>query len=86
MTQGAVHQWRSAGVPVARRLAVRDLTSGDVGLDDMLSDVERVAMMEWAREVWGVGACHQVDGCGGDGDGSRGGLVGYAATAGGDAK
>lgn len=38
LTQSAVHQWRTAGVPVRRMKAVHLLTGGAVGLDEMLPD------------------------------------------------
>lgn len=36
LTQSAVSQWRSNGVPPRRMKAVRDFTGGAVSLDDML--------------------------------------------------
>lgn len=38
LSQSAVSQWRSNGVPPARMKAVRDFTGGEVTLDDMLPD------------------------------------------------
>ena len=38
LTQSAVSQWRSNGVPPGRMKAVRDFTSGAVTLDEMLPD------------------------------------------------
>lgn len=38
LTQSAVSQWRTNGVPPARMKAVRDFTGGAVSLDDMLPD------------------------------------------------
>jgi len=38
LTQSAVSQWRTNGVPPARMKAVRDFTAGAVTLDDMLPD------------------------------------------------
>lgn len=39
LTQSAVSQWRSNGVPVGRMKAVRDFTGGAVTLDEMLPDM-----------------------------------------------
>jgi DNA-binding transcriptional regulator YdaS (Cro superfamily) len=36
VTQSAVCQWRTNGVPPARMKAVRDFTGGEVTLEDML--------------------------------------------------
>lgn len=36
LTQSAVSQWRTKGVPVGRMRAVRDFTRGEVSLEDML--------------------------------------------------
>lgn len=36
LTQSAVSQWRTKGVPPHRMKAVRDFTGGEVTLDDML--------------------------------------------------
>ncbi len=38
LTPGAIMQWRSNGVPLARMKAVRALTQGQVSLEDMLPD------------------------------------------------
>lgn len=38
LTQSAVSQWRTNGVPPARMKAVRDFTGGMVSLDDMLPE------------------------------------------------
>lgn len=38
LTQSAVCQWRTNGVPPARMKAVREFTQGAVSLDDMLPD------------------------------------------------
>ncbi len=38
LTQSAVSQWRTNGVPPARMKAVRDFSGGAVTLDDMLPD------------------------------------------------
>ena len=38
LTQSAVSQWRTNGVPPARMKAVREFTGGDVSLDEMLPD------------------------------------------------
>lgn len=38
LTQSAVSQWRTNGVPTARMKAVRDFTDGAVTLDEMLPD------------------------------------------------
>ena len=38
LTPGAITQWRSNGVPLARMKAVRALTQGQVSLEDMLPD------------------------------------------------
>lgn len=38
LTQSAVSQWRTNGVPPARMKAVRDFTEGAVTLDEMLPD------------------------------------------------
>jgi len=38
LTQSAVSQWRTNGVPPARMKAVRDFTASDVTLDEMLPD------------------------------------------------
>jgi DNA-binding transcriptional regulator YdaS (Cro superfamily) len=38
LTQSAVSQWRTKGVPVDRMKAVRDFTSGAVTLEDMLPE------------------------------------------------
>lgn len=38
LTQGAVSQWRTNGVPPARMKAVRDFSKGEVSLDEMLPD------------------------------------------------
>lgn len=38
LTQSAVSQWRTNGVPVDRMKAVRDFTGGEVGLEDLLPD------------------------------------------------
>lgn len=38
LTQSAVSQWRTNGVPPARMKAVRDFTGGAVTLDEMLPD------------------------------------------------
>jgi len=38
LTQSAVSQWRTNGVPPARMKAVRDFTDGAVTLDEMLPD------------------------------------------------
>lgn len=41
LTQSAVSQWRSNGVPPNRMKAVRDYTAGAVTLDEMLPDPDR---------------------------------------------
>lgn len=38
LTQSAVSQWRTNGVPPARMKAVRDFTGGAVTLDEMLPE------------------------------------------------
>jgi DNA-binding transcriptional regulator YdaS (Cro superfamily) len=38
LSQSAVSQWRTNGVPPARMKAVREFTEGAVTLDDMLPD------------------------------------------------
>lgn len=38
LTPGAVSQWRESGVPVARMKAVRDLSNGEVTLEDMVPE------------------------------------------------
>ena len=38
LTQSAVSQWRTNGVPPQRMKAVRDFTGGAVTLDDMLPE------------------------------------------------
>lgn len=38
LTQSAVSQWRSNGVPTQRMKAVRAFTGGEVTLDEMLPD------------------------------------------------
>lgn len=38
LTQSAVSQWRTNGVPTSRMKAVREFTAGAVSLDDMLPD------------------------------------------------
>lgn len=38
VTQAAVCQWRTNGVPLARMKAVRDFTDGAVSLDEMVPD------------------------------------------------
>lgn len=38
LTQSAVSQWRTNGVPLGRMKAVRELTGGDVSLDEMVPD------------------------------------------------
>lgn len=38
LTQSAVSQWRTNGIPPSRMKAVRDFTQGEVALDDMLPD------------------------------------------------
>lgn len=40
LSQSAVSQWRTKGVPPARMKAVRDFTGGAVSLDEMLPDIE----------------------------------------------
>ena len=44
LTPGAISQWRSNGVPLARIKAVRAFTQGQVSLEDMLpADVPSVS-------------------------------------------
>lgn len=38
ITPSAVSQWRTNGIPPDRMKAVRDLTGGDVTLDEMIPD------------------------------------------------
>jgi len=38
VTPSAVTQWRSNGVPVERMKAVRDLTGGEVSIEEMLPE------------------------------------------------
>lgn len=38
ITQGAVSQWRTDGVPLLRMKAVRDFTCGEVTLEEMLPE------------------------------------------------
>lgn len=38
VSQPAITQWRTNGVPVNRMKAVRDFTNGEVTLDDMLPE------------------------------------------------
>lgn len=38
LTQSAVSQWRTNGVPLNRMKAVRDFTDGAVSLDEMVPD------------------------------------------------
>lgn len=40
ITQGAVSQWRTDGVPPARMKSVRDFTGGAVTLEEMLPEPE----------------------------------------------
>ena len=40
VTLGAVSQWRTEGVPMARMRSVRDFTGGEVSLDEMLAHRE----------------------------------------------
>lgn len=41
LTQSAVTQWRSNGVPVRRMKAVRSFTGGEVTLEEMLPEPAR---------------------------------------------
>lgn len=41
LTQSAVSQWRTNGVPPARMNAVRDFTGGAVSLEEMIPDAEQ---------------------------------------------
>jgi len=43
LTQSAVSQWRTNGVPPARMKAVRDFTANEVTLDEMLPDAGGLA-------------------------------------------
>ena len=42
LTSSAVSQWRANGVPLGRMKAVRDLTGGEVTLDEMVPDLSEV--------------------------------------------
>lgn len=51
LTQSAVSQWRTNGVPPARMKAVRDFTSGAVTLDEMLPDPSPVEVRHVAASA-----------------------------------
>lgn len=42
-TASAISQWRTNGVPVDLIKSVRDFTGGEVTVDEMLPDAEKVA-------------------------------------------
>ncbi len=51
LTPGAVSQWRESGVPVARMKAVRDLSNGEVTLEDMVPESLSRPVREGAHAV-----------------------------------
>ncbi len=43
ITPSAVTQWRSNGIPLDRMKEVRDFTSGDVSIEEMVPDSKQAA-------------------------------------------